>query len=70
VTRRSLPLLFVAALGLVAGAIKAWDTGALSPLSCALISAGLVTLGAWIGQEVASSLKVPPTIEERERDGK
>lgn len=49
--RERLPLLAVAVGALGVAGVKAWKAG-LDHLSVALLSAGLVVLGAWIATEI------------------
>jgi disulfide bond formation protein DsbB len=49
------PLLVVAAIGLIAGAVKAWKVG-VDALSAGLIATGLIILGAWLAMEIEDAL--------------
>ncbi len=54
---RDWPLLLVAAVLLICGGVQAASTGDLDALSISLMTAGLISLGAWLAVEVRDRWK-------------
>lgn len=54
---RDWPLLLVAAVLLICGGVQAAASGDLDALSISLMTAGLISLGAWLAVEVRDRWK-------------